>query len=216
MRIEIDEITEGLHEENHARSAPLADACIGPHEQPLYDVAQPPQQCAPAGEDRAQHAGHGEHVLPVRHRRKHVRLDPLAVDEHALLVAARTEIPGLAREREDATMAAIPAAQPGKAMMRVAAFEEALDDVLLDAAREAIARFQLRRLPDRTLVECARVWLARPVNPAARSLRRMRASLHDTSNAAKRQDGAGRTPLSPCDFVSRRKQSIRDRIFVTK
>ena len=60
MRVEGDEIAESLDEENHARPVPLADACIGPNEQPLYDVAQPAQQCAPAGIDRAQHAGHGQ------------------------------------------------------------------------------------------------------------------------------------------------------------
>ncbi len=55
-------------------------------------MAQLPQQSAPARKDRPQHTGYDEDVLPVRHGGKNVLLCPIAVGEHALLVAARAEV----------------------------------------------------------------------------------------------------------------------------
>ena len=175
VRVEVDEIAEGLNEKNHAWSTPRADACIGPHEQPLYDVAQPAQQRAPAGEDRPQHAGQGEYVLPVRNRRKHVRFDPFAVGEHALLVATRAEVPRLAREREDAAVAAIAAAQPREAVMRIAAFEEALNDTLFEQPLQAPLGSEFRHVTHSALVKRTRSGIARPICSASwRPLRRSR------------------------------------------
>ena len=109
-------------------------------EQALDDVAELPQQRAPAGEERPQQARHREHILPVRHRGKHVGFHPFAVREHPLLVAARTEITRLAREGEDEAVPAPFAVDPGEAVLRIAAGEESPDDVLLYAAAEAAAR----------------------------------------------------------------------------
>ncbi len=80
-------------------------------------------------------------------------------------------------------MAAIAAAQPGEAVMRIAAFEEALDDVLLDPAHEAAARLQLRRVPYSALIERVRAHVARAVRPAAEGLRHRFAFVHASSNA---------------------------------
>jgi hypothetical protein len=52
------------------------------------------------------------------------------------LVAAWAEVPRLARKREDAGAPALIAANPGEAVLRVAAFEEPFDDALLDATAE--------------------------------------------------------------------------------
>jgi hypothetical protein len=49
-------------------------------------------------------------------------------------VAARAEIPRLAGKGEDAAVPALTAAQPGEAVMRVAASEEPFDDVFGTAA----------------------------------------------------------------------------------
>ncbi len=48
-------------------------------------MRQTPQPPAAPGEDVANQPRQGEDVLPVRHGRKNVPLDPLAVQEHALL-----------------------------------------------------------------------------------------------------------------------------------
>jgi hypothetical protein len=48
---------------------------------------------------RSQQPRHSEHVLAVRDRLKNILLDPLAVQQHALLVAARTKVAGLAGVR---------------------------------------------------------------------------------------------------------------------
>ena len=96
MRVEVDEVAEGLNEEDDAR--PRTGPCAGVEasEQALDDMAQLAQQRAPAREERPQQARHGEHVLPVRHRGEHVCVHPFAVGEHSLLVAARAEVPRLA------------------------------------------------------------------------------------------------------------------------
>jgi len=56
MRVEVNEIAEGLDEKNHPRPCAGPRACIGTPEQPFDYVAQLPQQCAPAREQRPQQA----------------------------------------------------------------------------------------------------------------------------------------------------------------
>ncbi len=55
-------------------------------------------------EARAQEPRDGEDVLPVRHGREHVLLDALAVEQHPLLVAARTEVARLAGVGDQRTL----------------------------------------------------------------------------------------------------------------
>ena len=62
-------------------------------EPPSGDPAEVSQTFAAPAEDRAQKLGQREHILPVRHRCKHVLLDPLPVQKHALLLAAGAEVP---------------------------------------------------------------------------------------------------------------------------
>ena len=97
-------------------------------------MAQLPEQSAPAGKDQPQHSRHGEDVLPVQYGRKNVFLDPIPIGEHALLVAARAEIPRLARKREQVVVTAFGAIHAREPVVRVAAFEEALDDALFEQA----------------------------------------------------------------------------------
>ena len=104
-------------------------------------------------EDRA--FVHGEDVLPVRHRRENRFLDPLAVQEHALLMAARAEVPRLAGECEQIAVPAGVAIDAGKAVMRVTALDEPLDRAFFHHALK-LARFAQflcvarRALPQRT------------------------------------------------------------------
>jgi len=64
------------------------------------DAAQLAQPRPVPAEDRARQLGQREHVLPVRHRREHVLLDPIAVQQDALLVADGAEVARLARVGE--------------------------------------------------------------------------------------------------------------------
>ena len=86
----------------------------------------------------AQQARNGEDVLPVRHRSEHLGLDPVAVGQHPLLVAARAEVAGLAAERQQVV---VPAAKWGYIPNRIVAYGEA--EALL-AFSEALTYSDLR------------------------------------------------------------------------
>src|SRR3989304_5597009 len=98
----------------------------------LHDMAQLPEQSAAARKDRPQHPGYGEDVLPVRCWRKDVFLDPIPIGEDPLLVTTRAQIPSLARKREQVLVPALGAMDSRESMVRIAAFQKALDDALLD------------------------------------------------------------------------------------
>jgi len=76
VRVEGHQIAEGLNEQDQLRTTLDPGAGIGFDQQSLHDMAQLPEQSAPARKDRAQHSRHGEDVLPVRHSSQHVLLDP--------------------------------------------------------------------------------------------------------------------------------------------
>lgn len=107
-------------------------------------------------------------------------------------------------------MTALVAVDPGETVLRVAAGEEPRDDVLLDVTLEPAACLQFWRVPGGALMQRRRARLARPVNPSTSGLRRMRASLHASSNAFLQWVGAQRIQLLPGDFVTRRKYANRD------
>src|SRR3990172_1255721 len=92
VRVEGHQIAKCLYEQNQPRTAFHLRAGIGLEQQSLHDMAQLPEQCAPARKDRPQHARYGEDVLPVSYGRKNVLPDPIPIGEHPLLVAARAEI----------------------------------------------------------------------------------------------------------------------------
>lgn len=100
VRIERDQIPEGLDEEDQSRSAAGPGRGIGVREQPLRDPAQLPEQAAPSGKNRPQQFRQREDVLAVGNGGEDVLLDPLSVGEHALLMAAWAEISRLARKGE--------------------------------------------------------------------------------------------------------------------
>lgn len=94
-----------------------------------------------------------------------------------------SELRIIARKGEDAGVPATAAVDPGETMLRVAAFEEPPDDVLLDAAPEPAARPQFRSMPDDALVQSRRARFARSEYPSRGGLCRMHALLHASSNA---------------------------------
>jgi len=69
-------------------------------EQLRDDLAEGAQAFPVLGDVRAQQLRQGEHILAVRDGGEDVLLDPFAVGEHALLVAARAEVARLAGEGE--------------------------------------------------------------------------------------------------------------------
>src|SRR5438128_2592361 len=117
----------------------------------------------------------------MRYRRKHVGFHPFAVRQHSLLVAARTEIPRLAREGQDGAMPAMGAVDPSEPVPRIAACEKPFDDTFLDMTSEPAARLQLGRMPGGTLIQRRRAQIARPVDPAA--WRNGVSTAHPASNA---------------------------------
>ena len=95
-----------MNEEDQRR--PCTGQCLsaGFSEKPSRDPAQLSQPIAAPSENGPQQPWHGENVLAVRHWRKHVLLDPLAVQKHALLVTARAEVARLAGESEQGVVPA--------------------------------------------------------------------------------------------------------------
>src|SRR5712691_12550041 len=185
VRVEGQQVAEGLNEQDQARTPAHSGAGIGSDQQSLHDMAQLPEQSAPARKDRPQHSRYGEDVLPVRYRPKNVFLDPIPIGEHALLVTARAEIPRLAGKREQVIVTAFGAIHACEPVVRIAAFEEALDDALFQQPLQAPLGSQFGQVAIGALVEGARARVARAIHaafgrPSGRSLA---ASRHDASNA---------------------------------
>src|SRR6266568_2299948 len=68
VRVECQQIAEGLNEQDQSRPTLHPGAGVGSDRQSLHDMAQLPEQSALAGENRSQHPRYGEDVLPMRHR----------------------------------------------------------------------------------------------------------------------------------------------------
>src|SRR2546428_12083509 len=132
----------------------------------LHDMAQLPEQSAPAGKDRPQHSRYGEDVLPVRYGRKNVFLDPIPIGEDPLLVTTRAEIPSLARKREQVIVTAIGTINAREPVVRIAAFQEALDDALFEQPLQAPLGSQFRHVAIGALVEGACARITRAINTA--------------------------------------------------
>jgi hypothetical protein len=105
--------------------------------------------------------------LPVRNRPQHATLDPLDVGEHALLMAARTEVARLAGEGEQQIVTAPAAAEAREAAVQVAALEKALEHVLLDGAAHAPRGAQLRQVATDALPQRTGAGLARAIDRRA-------------------------------------------------
>lgn len=118
VRVEGDQVTEGLHVEDEAGPALRGHGLEALAEQSRDDLAEPGEQLPPLPEIWPHQFRQGEHVLAVGDGGEHVFLDPFAVGQHALLVAARTEVAGLAGEDQEIIMAAAVAVDPGETLMQ--------------------------------------------------------------------------------------------------
>ena len=104
--------------------------------------------------------------MAVSYGRKDVFLYPIAIEEHPFLMAARAEIAGLAREREQIIEPAFGTVNARESVVRIAAFQEAIDDALLEQALQAPLAAQLPHVAIGALVERAGARVAWPIHPA--------------------------------------------------
>lgn len=96
--MEVHQVAEGLHELDESGLCTRYRDAAGFLEQPGGDAAKLTEPSAMARKQGPQQPRYGEHVLAVRDRGENVFFHPFAVEQHPLLVAARTEVPGSARE----------------------------------------------------------------------------------------------------------------------
>ncbi len=145
VRVEVRQVPEGLHEQDQPRAGAgqRLGVCIDEHSR--GDAAKLAQPRPMSPEDGAQEPREGEHVLAVPHRREDVRLDPIAVEEHALLVTTWAEVAGLAGVREQIVVPAGVAVDAGEAVVRVAALQK----------RAAELRDELKQLKQRLFIGLA-------------------------------------------------------------
>ena len=120
--MKIHQIAEALDELDERRPRTGLRRPAGLRQQLRRHAAKLSQPGAPARKERAQRPRHGEHVLAVRDRREDAHLHPLTVEQHSLLVTARTEVPRPARESQKVIVPAGLAANAGEAEVRIAAF----------------------------------------------------------------------------------------------
>lgn len=144
--VEVDQVAEGLHEEDEARAGARMRDAVRPRERARDDAAELSEKGSAVGKEWADEPWNGEDVLPVRDGTQHALLDPLAVGEDALLMTARAEVARLAREGEQQVVTAPAAADACEAAVQVAAFQKALVHILLDGAAHAPRRAQLREV----------------------------------------------------------------------
>jgi len=166
MGVEGYQSAEGLYEQNQPRPALHPGADIGLNQQSLHDMAQLAEQSTPAREDRPRHPGYGEDVLPVRYRRKDIRLDPIPIGEHALLVTTRAEITSLTREREQVIVTAFGTIDAGESVVRIPAFQESIDDALFEQPLQALLGSKFRPVAIDASEERARARSARAIHTA--------------------------------------------------
>ncbi|HEX9596154.1 MAG TPA: hypothetical protein VF982_04690 [Anaerolineales bacterium] len=168
MRIEVRQVPETLHEEDHP--GPRARRSLGVRldKQPRGNAPKPPERGPVHSEHRPQPPREGEHVLAVRHGLEDILLDPLALQEPPLLVAARAEVAGLAGPGEQVIVPAGVAVDAGQAMVQVTALDEAFEHLRFDCAAQPASLAQLPGMAPRALPPRARAWVARAVYAHAR------------------------------------------------
>jgi hypothetical protein len=165
--VEVDEIAEGLDEKDEAGAV---RGCATPHaavsDRAMMRLSSPSSDRRWAKSGRISR-GTGEDIVAVRNRPQHATLDPLAVSEDALLMAAWAEVARLAGEGEQQVVTAAGAADACEAAVQIAALEKALEHAHLDGAPHAIRSAQLRKVATDALPQGTRARLARAIDRRA-------------------------------------------------
>ena len=80
--------------------------------------------------------------MPVGNLLEYMGTEPFPEFHHPLLMAGRTEMTALAGESQKIFMVAIPAHHPGKALVQVATFQVAVNDLLEVRPPEPVPPFE--------------------------------------------------------------------------
>jgi len=131
MRMEVQVVAEGLNRGDGGESAigklepdphPVLEALDGGGEEMVEELAA-------LAENAADGFRHREDELPVRHVEAEDAGDPVAGGSDFALMAARTKVPSLAGEGEEAFVSAVGTLEPGESGGEVSAAVELTDDV---------------------------------------------------------------------------------------
>jgi len=140
VRIEAEKISEGLHGDDSA-----GDGIILRNGLPKKYLkgfpgtsAQICQQLSIVEEVTAQDLRDAEDKMPVRNLFENIRAQLLPEFHHALLMAGGTEVTALAGKGQEIFMAAILAFDAGKTVVRVAAIQISVNNLLQIRPPEAI------------------------------------------------------------------------------
>ena len=152
-------------------------------------------------EEHSQPLGDGEDDLSVGDVLEHISLGPVRPQELALLLAAWTQTPKLAREIDEELMPAVRASHSGNAVVEHAAIEIAVDRWLDAAAQVAMLPLKLLLVDEQEAFELLRessienraFGMARSIDSG--SCRRFR-SLHSTEGRRNWRPPAGSRPQS--------------------
>ena len=151
MRVEGDEITEGLHvQDEGGLTAWVHDFEAGP-QQAGNQPANLTEIAAVEAKERPYQLGQRKHILTMRYRGEQVPLQPLTVSEHALLMTAR--------------------ADARKATVEVAAGHESFKHLALDGSVDEPGCVEVVAVSANTLIQRARARIARLVDAAGWWLR---------------------------------------------
>jgi hypothetical protein len=100
----------------HLESLPGATAQLGKQSSVIKEVP-------------TEDLGDAEDKMSMGHRLDHFLAEPLTELHHSLLVARWTEVTPLAQERQEILVAAIPAIDPGKAVVQIATVKVPIADL---------------------------------------------------------------------------------------
>ena len=152
MRIERDQIAEGLDVKDKAGPACRSHGVEALIEQLGDDLAKPGQQFPALPEIGSQEFRKRKHVLAMGNRGEDVLLDPLPVREHAFLVTTGAEVTGLAGKCEQVIVAAVVAIHAYETLMQITAVEKAGEDLSFHGAGEVSAGVELMVVAGDTLI----------------------------------------------------------------
>jgi len=106
----------------------------------------------------------GENVLPMRNGQRYIFFHPIAIRQHAFLMASRAEMARLAAESEQIIGPTVVAVDPGKSFVQIPAINEPVQDAAFDAIVNGTAGLQFIIMPANTLIGRTGPRISRPIN----------------------------------------------------
>ncbi len=124
MQVEGHEVAKGLHIQDKGGPAARFHGLEAGLQQSGYQPAQGAQTTATIAEEGPDQLRQRKQELPMWHRGEQVTFQPLAIGEHALLMAARAKIAGLAGIGKQVVMTALIAINARNPLMQVTAVQQ--------------------------------------------------------------------------------------------